>query len=146
MTFGFSYVILLLNGEDMTKPKRHIECEDTEYIDKSCAISDKTKDREHRLIQIPGKERVPCDSCGKLYPQKRRDLGYKTCVACAGKTVIKYIGRRYDGRHDGTTEIFRTSNAIESAKVQIRRENAIGYAPNAGVGNPVATQKWDDKG
>ncbi len=129
----------------MTKPKRHIECEDAEdQTDKHCAILSGEKERDHRLIQIPGRERTPCDSCGKLYPQKRRDLGYKTCVDCASKTVTKYIGRRYDGRHDGTTEIFRTSNAIESAKTQIRRENAIGYAPNTGVGHPVAVQKRED--
>ncbi len=128
----------------MTKPKRHIECEDTQHIDKHCGISVSEKERDFRLIQPEGKERVPCDSCGKLYPKKRRDLGYKTCVDCASLTVKKYIGRRYDGRHDGTTEIFRTDNAIESAKTQIRRENAIGFAPNTGVGHPVAVQKRED--
>ncbi len=127
----------------MTK-KRHIKCEDTEYIDKSCAISDKTKDRDHRLIQIRGHEKASCDCCGELYPRKRRDLGYKMCVDCAGQTVKKYVGRRYDGRHDGTTEIFRTNDAIESAKLQIRRENAIGYAPNLGVSHPIAEQKKQD--
>ena len=126
----------------MTK-KRHIQCEDTLNIDKHSAIQGNKKDREHRLIQIPGQERVNCESCGKLYPRKRFDLGYKTCIQCADKTVRKYIGRRYDGRHDGTTEIFRTKDAIESAKLAIRRENAIGYAPNVGVSHPVAVQKWE---
>lgn len=129
----------------MTK-KRHIECEDTQQIDEHNAILGDRKDREHRLIQIPGKERVACDSCGKLYPKKRRDLGYGTCINCAGKTVVKYVGRRYNGRHDGTTEIFRTNGAIESAKCQIRRENAIGFAPNLGVSHPIAEQKKQDRG
>lgn|SRR4030042_1658417 len=127
----------------MTK-KRYIKCEDTLDIDKHLAVLGDKKDREHRLIQIPGTEKVHCDACGKLYPKKRRDLGYNICLDCANESVVKYVGRRYDGRHDGTTEIFRTVNAIASAKVQIRRENAIGYAPNAGVSHPVAEQKKED--
>jgi hypothetical protein len=122
--------------------KRHIECDEAP-IDYQLGILGDKKDREHRLIQIPGQERVSCETCGKLYPKKRLDLGYTTCIQCAGKTVKRYVGRRYDGRHDGTTEIFRTKDAIESAKLLIRRENAIGYAPNVGVSHPVAVQKWE---
>jgi hypothetical protein len=114
------------------------------HIDKHSAIQGNRKDRDHRLIQIPGQEKVNCGSCGKLYSKKRFDLGYGTCIICAGKTVKKYVGRRYDGRHDGTTEIFRTKDAIESAKLIIRRENAIGYAPNLGVSHPVVEQKKED--
>lgn len=126
----------------MTK-KRHIQCEDTLFEDESSAICGDKKDRDYRLIQITGHEKINCESCGKLYPKRRFDLGYVTCIKCAGKTVKKYVGRRYDGRHDGTTEIFRTKDAIEFAKLQIRRENAIGFGPNLGVSHPVAVQKWE---
>jgi hypothetical protein len=126
----------------MTK-KRHIECEDTLLIDEHMGALGDKKDRDHRLIQISGHEKINCGSCGKLYPKKRLDLGYEICIECASKIVKKYVGRRYDGRHDGTTEIFRTANAIESAKTQIRRENAIGFSPNVGISHPVAVQKWE---
>lgn len=124
----------------MTK-KRHIECEDKLPVDNQLGVLGDKKDRDHRLIQIPGHEKIVCESCGKLYPKRRFDLGYEICVVCAGESVKKYVGRRYDGRHDGTTEIFRTKDAIEFAKLQIRRENAIGYLPNVGISHPVAVQK-----
>jgi len=63
---------------------------------------------------------VLCEKCGESYPARRRALGYKVCVACSD--VQKYLGRRQQGRHDGTTEIFRYD--LDNVKRLLREENS----------------------
>ena len=85
---------------------------------------------------------LDCRTCGESFNTKfkmKKLGGYiNECNDCAlrsGDMKIKYVGRPGRSSKDSSITIMRTD--LESARTQLRRENACGFGPNLGISHPV---------
>ena len=90
-----------------------------------------------------------CRTCGEDFNPKfkRKSLGgyideCNDCAHTSGDAQTKYVGRPGLTNKDASVEIFRSN--LQTVRAQLRRESAIGFGPNLGIGHPVAVQAVED--
>lgn len=68
-------------------------------------------------------EMVPCSRCGKMYPKKRKDLGYNYCVQCSTEKPYSCRVESY-GQGDHTyTELSVIPQEVAEADIKVTRHH-----------------------